>query len=166
MTIDMTKLAAESPEVHAYIVSLRAEAAENRVKATENGAAKTVAEAQAAALKAEADALRTKVTEFETASKTTTEADWRKAAAEKHGLSEAQAKRLQGSTAEEFEADAAQVAKDFGITKAPEKKTPPADTALQNPATGDPGVIAPDPENEEFMAKLLAAHGLAGSESA
>lgn len=167
MTVDMTALATENPAAHAYIVQLRAEAAENRVKAAESAALARAAETERDQFKTTAEAAAAKVAQFEADRTKTTEADWRKDAAKKHGLTDAQAARLRGKTAEDFLADAAQVAKDFGIKPPADagKKTPPADSALSNPTENDQGT-APDAENEDFMAKLLAAHGIAGSETA
>lgn len=66
MSVDMSKLATENPEAHAYILQLRGEAAENRVKANEEAAARAIAEAKVTSAESQVTELKSKVTEFET----------------------------------------------------------------------------------------------------
>lgn len=135
MAVDMEALKASDPEAHAYILTLRGEAAANRVEANEWKAKFTTAEAQVAPLTQERDTLAQAKAKLEQDVRVTTQDSWRAAAALKHGLTDAQAKRLQGDTAEALMADAEEFAKDV----VPAKRAP---------APLDPTLNQPDPEGD------------------
>lgn len=171
MPVDLNALRTENPEAYSYILELRGEAAEHRVKANEAVARATTAETERDRYKANAEAATAKVEELTAKTGELTERDWRKAAQDKYGLSDAQAARLRGDSAETFLADAEQYCKDNGIKVSDEEgetapsSRPPADSALsQEP--GNLSGIGPDPENEAFVQKLMAVHGLAGADNA
>lgn len=138
MAVDMEALKASDPEAHAYILTLRGEAAANRVEANEWKAKHSTAEAQVAPLTQERDTLAAKAAKLETDNRVSQVDGWRSAAALKHGLTDAQAKRLQGDTAETFLADAETFAKEV----VPAKRVAPVDLSLGQPDPLNAGVDA------------------------
>lgn len=149
MAVDMEALKNDNPEAHSYILTLRSEAAGNRVEANEWKAKATTAESTVSALTTERDTLATKASKLETDNQVAQVDGWRRAAATKHALTDAQAKRLQGSTAEEFLADAEEFAKDV----VPAKNKAPVDPSLNQPdPSGDGSDVSP--ESRAFGAAL------------
>lgn len=150
MAVDMDALKIDNPEAHAYILTLRNEAAANRIEGNEWKAKYTTAQGTLSSVETERDTLAQKASKLETDAKTSQVDAWRSAAALKHGLTDAQAKRLQGNTSDEFLADAESFAKEVG----PVKKAAPVDPSLNTPdPVGDgSGVNA---ESREFGQKLL-----------
>lgn len=158
MAIDFNSL---DPEVTDYIRTLRSEAAENRVKATEwQGKAAAAEQANAP--------LTAKVTKLEgdlaAAAKSTGEANkvaWSAKAKDTHKLTDAQVAFVQGDTEAAYLAHAAEVAK----VLAPAVVKPPVNQDLgRTPATvaDGSGLTA---EDREFGDKLMALRGLSAGES-
>jgi|SRR6187551_62872 len=135
MAVDMNALAVSDPEAHAYILQLRGEAAQHRVKATEAEAKVTVAEATVTTLTQERDGLKSSVQELTQKVTGSTEDKWRADAALKHKLPADLAARLKGTDEASFLADAEALAKFIPPTQA---TRPPADSSLglPDPAAG------------------------------
>lgn len=129
MAVDMEKLKAENPDAHAYILELRGEAAGHRTDAAEWKSKHAELAPQVATLTQARDTLAAEKATLETANRKSQVESWRSAAALKHGLTDAQAKRLQGDTAEALLADAETFSKEV----VPAKRVAPVDPTLNQP---------------------------------
>jgi len=130
MAVDMNALAAENPEAHAYILQLRGESAENRVKASEATSKLQVAEATVTSLTTERDTLKSSVTELTEKVTGSTEDKWRADAALAHKLPADLAARLKGTDEASFLADAEALSKFIPPAQA---TRPPGDATLNQP---------------------------------
>lgn len=150
MAVDMDALKNDNPEAHAYILTLRNEAAANRIEGNEWKAKFTTAQGTLSSVETERDTLAQKAAKLETDAQTSQVDGWRTAAALKHGLTDAQAKRLQGTTADEFLTDAETFAKEV----VPAKRAAPIDPSLNTPDPDGDGSGA-SKESREFGQRLL-----------